>query len=214
MPLIRKIEKSSPNVNLQLWKIEESLTFFTEKIGDLSNETTEEYHSIHHEKRRLEWLSSRWLLMNILKEYDVTIDRLVKDEFGKPHIKDADLNLSISHAFPYVAVIVDPAESTGIDLEVPKEKIKRIAPRFLHADELSQCSMDIYELTLYWCAKETLYKIFGRKRIQFNQQLFINPVQVNEMVDMKGKIVAAPGDVQHYNLHGHVQEDLVMVHKK
>lgn len=214
MPLIRKIEKSSPNVNLQLWKIEEPITYFIENIGDLSAEVREEYHTIHHEKRRLEWLSARWLLMNILKEYNVTIDRLGKDEFGKPYIKDSNLNLSISHAYPYVAVIVDPEESTGIDLEAPKEKIKNISPRFMHPDELACCSRDIYELTLYWCAKETLYKIFGRKRIQFNQQLLIDPIKKDELVDMKGKIIVGPGDIRSYDLHGHVQEDLVMVHKK
>lgn len=194
--------------------MEEPFSFFTEHIGDLSEDVREEFNSIHHEKRKLEWLSARWLLMNILKEYDVTIDRLIKDDYGKPHIKDSDLNLSISHAFPYVAVIVDPKESTGIDLEAPKEKIKKIATRFMHPDEMAHVSMDIYELTLYWCAKETLYKIFGRKSIQFNQQLLLDPIKKNKLVDINGRIIVTGEDTRYYKLHGHVQDDLIMVHKK
>ena len=169
---------------------------------------------MHHEKRRMEWLSSRWLLMNILKEYNLPIDRLEKDEFGKPYISDSKIHLSISHSFPYVAAIVDPHEATGIDIESPKEKIIRISKKFMHPEELQHTRKDVPKLTLYWCAKETLYKIFGRKQISFNTHLLIDPFADGETVDIKGKIIAGADDTRYFDLHGHVQEDLVMVHKK
>ena len=217
MPLIRKIESTSPNMNLQLWKVEEPVDYFYSNIGRLSPAAKEELDSIHHEKRRLEWLSVRWLLMNILKEYDLPIERLDKDEYGKPYLIDSSLHLSISHAFPYVAAIVDTREPTGVDIEAPKEKIIGIAKKFMHPDELSYVKEDVFQLTLYWCAKEALYKIFGRKQVTFRKNLLIDPignVEKDDAVDINGKIFVNTNNLWHYRLHGHVQEDLVMVHKK
>lgn len=201
-------------MNLQLWKVEEPVDYFYNNIGKLSPAAEAELDSIHHEKRRLEWLSVRWLLMNILKEYDLPIERLDKDEYGKPYLIDSSLHLSISHAFPYVAAIVDPCEPTGVDIEAPKDKILRISKKFMHVDELTSAEEDKFQLTLYWCAKEVLYKIFGRKQLQFRRDLLIDPIENNRTVDIKGRIIVNLEDVRHYQLHGHVQEDLVMVHKK
>jgi 4'-phosphopantetheinyl transferase len=201
-------------MNLQLWKVEEPVDYFYSHIGNLSPAAKDELDSIHHEKRRLEWLSVRWLLMNILKEYGLPIERLDKDEHGKPYLIESSLHLSISHAFPYVAAIVDPYEPTGVDIEVPKGKIIHIAKKFMHANELIHAKEDIYQLTLYWCAKEALYKIFGRKQLQFSRDLLIDPIENRGAVDINGKIIVNQNDVRLYQLHGHVQEDLVMVHKK
>lgn len=201
-------------MNLQLWKVEESEDFFYKNIGKLSPDLQTEFEQMHHEKRRMEWLSARWLLMNILKEYDIPIERLSKDQFGKPYLNECDLHLSISHAFPYVAAVVDSREPTGIDIEIPKEKITKIAPKFMHQEELLYSQDDIYILSLYWCAKETLYKIFGRRQLQFKKHLRIDPIKDGDIMDISGRILLDDHDIRHYELHGHVQEDLVMVHKK
>lgn len=214
MPLIRHIESSHSGPNLQLWKIEEPESFFLDHIGELSHEAREEYSLMHHEKRKLEWLSARWLLMGILTEYSVKINRLVKDSFGKPYLKNTDLHLSISHSYPYVAAIVDQNGPTGVDIENPKEKIINIAPRFMHKDELAYCSNDINKLTLYWCAKETLYKIYGRRQLQFNTQLLIDPFEDKRIVDLRGEIYPDNEDSISYDLHGHIEKDIIMVHKK
>lgn len=201
-------------MNLQLWKIEESVSFFEEHIGSLSGEAKEELKAIHHDTRRLEWLSARWLLTNILNEYNVDIERLVKDEFGKPHLQDSPLHISISHAFPYVAAIVDIKEPTGVDIDIPREKVLKIAPRFLHEEEQQFCGEDVKKIMLCWSAKETLYKIFGRRKLAFKEQLRLKPFSIGETVHITGSIFPDEGNPQYCQLHGHVWDDLVMVYKK
>jgi phosphopantetheinyl transferase len=54
---------------------------------------------------------------------------LYYDELGKPHLKD-DKYISISHSHHFSAIIVSN-KSVGIDIELQREKIIRIADKFV-----------------------------------------------------------------------------------
>ena len=48
-----------------------------------------------------------------------------------------------------------------------------IKHKFLSLDELEKVT-SLEELTLFWCAKEALYKLYGEKELIFNEQLFVD----------------------------------------
>ncbi|MCF6352453.1 MAG: 4'-phosphopantetheinyl transferase superfamily protein, partial [Cyclobacteriaceae bacterium] len=83
------------------------------------------------------------------------------------------LQISISHAKPYVAVLVHKSNPCGVDIEEKKEKLIRLAPKFLTQDELDQTNQNINALALAWGAKEAVYKFYGRKRLIFKENIFL-----------------------------------------
>ena len=92
----------------------------------------------------------------VMKSIQHSFQGITKDEFGKPFLTGYDLHLSLSHSFPYVAVLVDEEASVGIDLEQPKEKLLRIASRVNHENELLDLGTDIVKHCIYWCERKVL----------------------------------------------------------
>ncbi len=90
-----------------------------------------------------------------------------KDAFGKPFLEKYPHHLSLSHSFPYVAAQLNYDQPVGIDLEQPKAKILKIAPRIFSPIELADAGTDVIKHTVYWCAKEAMYKIHGKGNLHF-----------------------------------------------
>ena len=44
------------------------------------------------------------------------------------------------------------------------------------------------QLTVFWCAKESLYKLYGKKELAFKKNLIIEPFQYAEKGNIKGWI--------------------------
>ena len=102
---------------------------------------------------------------------------LIHDSNGIPRLESGQ-QLSISHT-KNLAGIALGTKPLGIDIEVFRPKIRRIATRFLHADETFVLNGDqvIEKLTLIWTAKEALYKALNQKGIIFSKQLLVTPFQ-------------------------------------
>lgn len=128
----------------------------------------------HHQKK-LEWLAGRLTLKFLTEEFGLEYHGIQKDSFGKPFLRGHQVEISLSHSYPYVAAILDSSMDVGIDLEQPKEKLARIAPRFLNSKELNDAGNDLRKLCILWCAKEALYKIYSAKGLIFRENLFIQP---------------------------------------
>lgn len=85
---------------------------------------------------------------------------LIYDDLGKPHLKNHDGHISISNTKELVAVIYHPTNAVGIDIEIPSERILKIAPKFVNENE--QKWMNDSEITSYyncltiWCVKESV----------------------------------------------------------
>ena len=54
---------------------------------------------------------------------------------------------------------------------LPQEKLRRLATKFLDPTELAESANHLDRLALRWSAKEALYKLHGRKRLSFADQL-------------------------------------------
>lgn len=182
MPLHRTINFSQSvgtTTEILLWKI-------TEPLSELSTEVTlnpknqERFNGMKSELHQRAFLSVRKLLQ--LKGY--TDFDLEYDQFGKPHLKDGK-HISISHSHEYATIIISD-EITGIDIELQREIIIKIAPKFAEK-ELEFLDKDnqeyIRKLTVIWGVKESIFKIINEVGISFKDHIHVHPF---EMVDLSG----------------------------
>jgi phosphopantetheinyl transferase len=140
--------------------------------------------------KRLEFLAGRALIKSLLANWELQYTGLTKDEYGKPYLAASDIRLSLSHSYPYVAAILHRKKTVGIDLEQPKDKLLKIAHRVLAASELKDAGTDIVKHCVYWCAKEALIKIYGKKDLILSRDLFISPFFRSSEGHLIGRIIA------------------------
>ncbi len=181
------LEKIVESVNhtWALWRIEEdeqtlsAMVYPIEKISETVTNPT----------KRLEWLAGRVLVKALLEHMNLPFHGITKDNFGKPSPAQHALELSLSHSFPYVAAIIDKQYATGIDLEQPKDKLLRIAHRIHHTSELHDAGNDVVKHCIYWCAKEALIKVYGRKDLTLAENLRIDAFTLEKEGDIVGRII-------------------------
>lgn len=205
MPLL-KIDKIGSESAWALWSITES----EQELASAAMEPTPE--KILSKHKRLEFLSGRALIKMLVEHSGLDYQGLRKDEYGKPFLKGHDHFISLSHSFPYVAAQIHTTLPVGIDLEQPKDKLLKIAPRVLSAVELADAGDDIVKHCIYWCAKEAMYKIDGRRGWHFQNQLHVVPFDFQRQGgNLKGRIIM--GDTVKEVLFAYiVQADYVVVY--
>ncbi len=183
MPL-REIHQTGNQSGWAIWHIDERLDQLKSKIaGEPPKEIT-------HENKKLEWLAARHLVLLLSNHMGLRYFGIKKDAFGKPSLEKYPHYLSLSHSFPYVAAQIDHDHPVGIDLEQPKAKILKIAPRLFSPGELADAGTDVVKHTVYWCAKETMYKIHGKGGLHFSDHLIIEPFKLQEKGALKGVITS------------------------
>ena len=171
----------------------------------------QEMESIIHKAKRLEWLASRAGVMALCLEMGVTFTGIKKDENGKPYLKKSTTELALTHSFPYIAVIMDASHDVGIDLEQPKEKLVRLAHKFVSEKELAFCKLTPIMLCIFWSAKETLYKIYSRRGLIFNEHLSLSEFELQPAGTIRGHI-HRDDYKKTFNLHYEVNDDYVLVY--
>lgn len=171
MPLEQRVNIDE-QTQILIWQIEETLEALQKniKLSKADKIRFQKRKIISHQK---EFLASRRLLL----EAGVSPEGLSHDPDGIPHLESGQ-QLSISHT-KNLAGIALGSQPLGIDLEVYRPKIERIAPRFLNAKEnyALESPMKIEKLSLIWTAKEALYKALKQKGIVFSEQLLVAPFQ-------------------------------------
>jgi phosphopantetheinyl transferase len=169
MPLYKTI-RVNDFTKVLIWKIEESLEDLTKgiELTEQSKKRVDAMKSILHQQG---FMSIRQLLKQAgYKDADVFYD-----EFGKPHLKDKNY-LSISHSFTFTAIIISKKKPVGIDIEKQRDKIVKIAHKFTPIEEYNTIANHealVSKLTIVWGAKESLYKIYGKKKLQFLHHIYI-----------------------------------------
>ncbi len=163
------------------------------------------------QQKRLEWLAGRALIRSLVENCGMDYLGLRKDEFGKPFLKEHPHQISLSHSFPYVAAQIDRHQSVGIDLEQPKEKLRKIAHRIFSPEEVQDAGDNLIKLCIYWCAKEALYKIYGKRSLLFTDHLNIRPFNLSQAGSLDGTI-QLPENSTFVRLEYLVMKDFVMVY--
>jgi 4'-phosphopantetheinyl transferase len=85
----------------------------------------------------------------------------------------------MSHSFDYAAVMIGKSP-VGIDIELVKGKVERIADKFMRPEEMAFITTDehrIQQLYVCWCAKEAVYKCHGQKEVSFADNIILAPFQ-------------------------------------
>ncbi|MBL3656533.1 4'-phosphopantetheinyl transferase family protein [Fulvivirga sediminis] len=207
MPL-HKIEKINSNRFLALWHIEESYEHLFEAV----KKETEEYTMLtafRHEDKKKEWLACRLTIMSLCQELNLPYHGVVKDEHGKPFLKGCDAEISLSHSYPYVSVLLDLKTDVGIDLEQKKEKLIKVQHKFLSEAETQNADNNIEKLGIYWCAKEALYKICSSEKLSFKENIKIAPFDLKPKGTIFGKIIVN-SITKSYELEYRVEENYIL----
>ncbi len=162
---------------LGIWKIEEIFNWFIAQL-QLNNEDLQIIPSTRDKsgQRKLHWLSTQILLRHLLnskKKVEINYD-----QHGKPHLANSSYKISISHSNKFVAIQLSKTYA-GIDIQQIAQKIERIAAKFMNSKELNSLRENnhIEQLYVYWGAKETLYKIYGKRALHFKENLLIEPFE-------------------------------------
>ena len=166
----------SPNTKVFIWKIEESTLDLLNNIV-LTEQSKERLNSMKSELHQKGFLSIR----HLLKEINLTDTDLLYDEYGKPHLEKGFI--SITHSFNYTAIIYSTEHVVGIDIEKQREKILKIAHKFTPIEEyktIANVDALISKLTIVWGAKESLYKIYGKKKLLFLHHIYIEDFKFDD----------------------------------
>lgn len=184
MPL-EKLEYQAEERAWGIWKINENEHALLNQVNEYESISD----TITHPEKRLEFIAGRVLARNLLEALGKPFEGVTKDVFGKPFFKQNTFQLSLSHSYPYVAALTDIRKSVGIDLEQIKKKLLKIGPRVLHPSELHDAGEDETKHCIYWCAKEALIKIYGKKDLIFSEHLLINSFKLEKEGNLVGKII-------------------------
>ena len=176
MPLYKTIDVNS-NTQILVWKITESLAQLSLEV-QLNSSNTIRFNTMKSDLHQRAFLSVRKLLQDKgYSDFD-----LEYDQFGKPHLKDGK-HISISHSHEFSTIIISD-QKVGIDIELQREKIIKIADKFVdyEFEFLNKQSQEEYirKLTVIWGIKESIFKIRNEIGISFKEHIQAKPFQIND----------------------------------
>ena len=151
---INEIDK---DVRLGVWKMEENLNY--EQFASLPF-----YNGLMSlsESRRKETAFVYSLLFVMTGNRNLVIGH---EPSGKPYVEG--YKIGISHTKGFVSVILSTSCDVAVDIEYINTRVLRIADRFLREDEKPDIIPDVIPTLLFWCAKETIYKLYSDERLTF-----------------------------------------------
>lgn len=176
MPLIFE-EQFEEDCIFGIWEITEAYDELFSRVHLFPGEY-ERLTSFQSEDRRIEFLSVRVLLKNLIG----ACGPIIYSDKRKPYLHQSEYRISISHSRSLTSIMLSKSHKIGIDLEYMSHKISRIQHKFINEEEYitSESEKQAYHLYIHWCAKEALYKICDKQDINFKRNLTIEPFEPEE----------------------------------
>lgn len=176
MPLFKTINVN-PTTQILIWEVTESFEELRSQVT-LKPKTQNRLNGMKSQMHQRAFLSVRMLIQEIgINDFD-----LHYDEFGKPYLSDHRY-ISITHSHNFASIIISE-ETVGIDMELQREKIIRIADKFVDTefDYLQSEPKEEYikKLTVIWGAKEAIFKIRNEKGISFKDHIRVKDFSLDE----------------------------------
>ncbi len=204
------IQSVQPSGLFAVWDNTEPISYFEDRL-DL-NIGEKEVLENFSERKRLEWLSSRYLLHIMTGSKSRTL--CTKDEHGKPILTNSEYHISLSHSADRTAVIASK-RPVGIDIQKVVSKIGRIARKFCNEQEQKYVPLDEDQALLFyhiiWGAKECIYKSYGKRKVDFRGHMTISNIEKNvNYGSAKGKI-DINDFVATYDIEYQLMEDYMIV---
>jgi len=170
-------------VKVGFWKISET----SDELMQIYNPNEDEKTFLAHmpELRIKHFLASRLLLKTFHPDQSIE-----KDKFGKPHLTNSTTKVSWSHSGNYAAFISNENESTGIDIETLGPKVLRIEDKFCNKTDKANIHKTHHaqSLIIIWGAKESMYKWYGGKELDFKLHMTIEAFDLHNEGRFIGKI--------------------------
>jgi 4'-phosphopantetheinyl transferase len=175
MPLYKTLHPDE-NTQVLVWKITESYLELFESIV-LNDKSALRLQGMRSEMHQRGFLSVR----KLLQEAGYTDFDLSYDASGKPHLVDGKF-ISISHSHNFATLIIS-SQAVGIDIEMRRDKIIRIADKFIRdefhfLDKTSETYINM--LTVIWGVKEAVFKICNEEGISFKDDIYVFPFKIEE----------------------------------
>ena len=182
------------------WKIEESTTSLVEECC-LKEDDLIAWNSIRHPAKRLEWLSSRAALRCVQQAMHLPVLSVYKDKKGKPFVRGMIYHISLANSYPYGVAVLHRLHAVGIDIEQPSDKLRRVQHKFLSDPEIASIGSHPVRRCIYWCIKECLYKLYGRKRLSLRDNITVHSIHLGKSIRATAS-VCVNYDTTHYRLEG------------
>lgn len=197
MPLHRltPLPAATPTL-LGLWQLTEPAEALLEQLPDAAG-----YAALvptgRDAQRPRQWLAGRALAHTLLRELtDAPLTIRNDAATGQPFVAGQPaLGVSLSHSGEWVAVLLTERGRVGIDVEQVRPKARQLARKFLSESELDDAGLNDVKHSLYWSAKETLYKLHARRRLLFREHLLLEPFALETAGTLTGHLLppdAAP----------------------
>ena len=201
MPLFYK-KDINPTTSLAIWKIEEPEAFFLAFVPLKSD--------ITHPHKRLQHLAGRYLLQYLYPDFPISSIQVA--DTRKPFLQNEKYHFSISHCGDYAAAIVSSSQRTGIDIEMVRPTVGKIAHKFLHPEEITrlfgdgidtsrsitdQVAADVLlpqltNLTVQWCTKEAVFKWWGLGDVDFSEMIRIDSLKIENEGIITSRFIKDP----------------------
>jgi phosphopantetheinyl transferase len=150
-------------------------------LEHLTSQEIERFEAFSHEQRKRDFVATR-----ILRHSIFGFKHIHYNAVGAPYIEYEGF-ISISHAKNLVGIAINSFYQIGLDLELIQDKAFRVQSKFLNESEISIFdTSNHHTMTACWSAKETLYKLAGRKKIDFKKDLQLYNKEENLWI---GKII-------------------------
>lgn len=208
MPFVIR-EDINSNHYWGVWEICEEEEYLVQIVRPKEQELKHLY-AIKHPKRRLEHLAGRAAAKELIRLMKFENPIICNNELGRPEHFNGPIQVSISHSGKYAAAIASSREIVGIDIQLLKNKLEKVAYRIFSSDELERIKSNHTLIGIYWGVKETLYKLTSKKGINLSENL---PIYSHEGT-RKGICKAGinlDGIKTKYELHYRVVEDNYVV---
>ena len=189
MPL-HSIQRLSPTAVLGLWHLTETPAELWAGLP-----WAEAYRALLPSTapapRQAQWLGGRALVHALLAERGAPTPApaptllVQNDASGRPWLTGEVPGpvVSLSHSGVWVAAVLATGGRVGVDIELIRDKARRLAGKFLAPAEWAAAEAATHaapegaastHYTLLWSAKETLYKLAGQRGIIFKEQLLLS----------------------------------------
>ena len=204
MPL-HSIQHLATGADLGLWQLRETSADLWPLLPDPAT-----YRSLLPHPatpaRQAQWLAGRVLVHQLLaaskgSSCPSAAAQLRNDAAGRPLLAGRPgAALSLSHSGEWVAALLAPSGQAGIDIELIRDKARRLAPRFLSAAEqefADRQGNDPALFSLLWSAKETLYKLAGQRGLSFRRDLLTASFAWPTATELVGTVREPAGQTRH-----------------
>jgi len=197
-----KFEENSPKI--EIFSLSEQLQLTLLNLNEFA-----EHHKLTG-KRSIEKQAALYVVRAILKDKHIEI---LYKESGKPYLA-SDIKISISHSYDWLTVLFSfNGIDIGVDVEKVRDKILNIKEKFLSKEELQHLKDALVEkYTIYWGAKETIYKTLDIAGLNFAEQIFIEDFTYTHRGGKICALVNELGSEKKHTLHYKVLDNYILVY--